>query len=710
MGFDVVSYSASRKYTEDTIEGQGAIKGDKGDKGDPGPAGPQGEQGIQGEIGPQGPKGDTGPQGIQGEQGPKGDTGEIGPKGDKGDNGATGPKGDTGLGIKSINTNAQNHLIITYEDDTTQDAGVITLTKEHTGTYLAEVGTSEGSALAHTIYGMSVQNGTPTPSVPVEIESAKADFRCTGKNLIPYPPYNDGNSKTSNGITFTVNSDGTVTANGTSTAQATYNFIIRLPSGVHKKFPNGRYHASGCPSGGKGNTYRIFFNHTVNGEASDYLEDRGNGGTFTVNGDDFYDDGALIGVQIYISSGYTANNLVFKPMITLADVDDSDYEHYEPYQHKDVTTDLTLRAIEVASTDDYNLVRDGKYYIADTVDWSEDRGYQITRRVGSLDKSKLSDTFHSTVNDRTGAVCYRWTVNYDRQPKIQRRYAILGCCSHFKVGVTNADSDADSLYPEFRQLGYMAISTINPCIYCMLPDTITSVADAQTWLDSADLIIDYTCEPYTEPITSEQAQALLSLKTYDEASYISSTGSVEPSVDLEYAKSEMGAKALTGHNEAYIAQELEGVYGVKNFLDLSLGRSDIPPGITTTFTEDGGIHISGQRTDSQTSDWGLNYTIKGLKKGITYKFTCNQYDVPRVGMYYVSSNITKPTTFTWTQDGDGTFTIYIAKGVTYDATIYPMLRLASIQSDEYQPYAMSNRELTKKIKELETALTELTSQ
>lgn len=44
-GFDVIGYSASRKYTEETIEGAGAIKGDKGD---PGPQGPKGEQGPAG--------------------------------------------------------------------------------------------------------------------------------------------------------------------------------------------------------------------------------------------------------------------------------------------------------------------------------------------------------------------------------------------------------------------------------------------------------------------------------------------------------------------------------------------------------------------------------------------------------------------------------------------------------------------------------------
>lgn len=61
-------------------------------------------------------------------KGPKGDTGETGAKGDTGETGSQGPKGDDGdpgLGIKLVSINQQGHLIITYDDDTTQDAGAI---------------------------------------------------------------------------------------------------------------------------------------------------------------------------------------------------------------------------------------------------------------------------------------------------------------------------------------------------------------------------------------------------------------------------------------------------------------------------------------------------------------------------------------------------------------------------------------------------------
>jgi hypothetical protein len=115
----------SKKYTKDSVEGAGAVKGKNctidsvvditggkrtifkwwldngtaqttnldvmnGAKGDKGETGATGAQGIQGPQGPQGA------QGIQGIQGPKGDTGATGPQGIQGIQGVKGDKGDDG--------------------------------------------------------------------------------------------------------------------------------------------------------------------------------------------------------------------------------------------------------------------------------------------------------------------------------------------------------------------------------------------------------------------------------------------------------------------------------------------------------------------------------------------------------------------------------------------------------------------------------------
>lgn len=77
-----------------------------------------------------------------------------------------------------------------------------------------------------TLYGKTTQAGTPTLDAPVELESVGAGgtigASVTGKNLLPYPYINT--TKTTNGITFTDNGDGSITCVGTATAQAFFNF------------------------------------------------------------------------------------------------------------------------------------------------------------------------------------------------------------------------------------------------------------------------------------------------------------------------------------------------------------------------------------------------------------------------------------------------------------------------------------------------------
>ena len=88
------------------------------------------------------------------------------------------------------------------------------------------------------VYGNSVQDGTPTPEIPVEIQSVgdlvtdtesehygKYNIPITvrGKNLLPYPYIYT--TKTINGVTFTDNGDGSITIDGTATANAVFYLV-----------------------------------------------------------------------------------------------------------------------------------------------------------------------------------------------------------------------------------------------------------------------------------------------------------------------------------------------------------------------------------------------------------------------------------------------------------------------------------------------------
>lgn len=131
----------------------------------------------------------------------------------------------------------------------------------------------------------------------------------TGRNLIPYPYY-DGMSKTENGITFIVNTDGTITVNGTATDRAIY-YI----AGLYSVSPPKNCIMTGCPSGGDSNTYSL----EAYNEDQYYHSDVGSGTLIPAN--------FACRVIIVIRQGTTVNNLVFKPMINYG----SSALPYEPY-------------------------------------------------------------------------------------------------------------------------------------------------------------------------------------------------------------------------------------------------------------------------------------------------------------------------------------------------------------------------------------------
>jgi len=112
----------------------------------PGPEGPRGIQGPPGRdgatgaacqpsnplcIGPPGSTGTPGQVGESGATGPAGETivGPEGPQGPAGADGAPGAPGADGRGIASVQVVEQApnecHLIVTYTDGTTQDAGAV---------------------------------------------------------------------------------------------------------------------------------------------------------------------------------------------------------------------------------------------------------------------------------------------------------------------------------------------------------------------------------------------------------------------------------------------------------------------------------------------------------------------------------------------------------------------------------------------------------
>lgn len=165
-----------------------------------------------------------------------------------------------------------------------------------------------------------------TSYVSEQVADANGKFN---KNLLE----NTATTQTINGVTFTVNDDGSVTANGTATANTGFKLceeILNVKAGVE-------YILSGSPKIAncrldirKNNTmYKDCQVLTGFGVTVNEVLDGGHGASFIPNED------TTVYAFIRISSGVTLNNVTFYPMLRLAsDTDDT----YQPYQENPTFT------------------------------------------------------------------------------------------------------------------------------------------------------------------------------------------------------------------------------------------------------------------------------------------------------------------------------------------------------------------------------------
>jgi predicted phage tail component-like protein len=123
-------------------------------------------------------------------------------------------------------------------------------------------------------------------------------------NLIP----NNLVTQTKNGVTATNNGDGTITINGTCTANTSINYTSNVVLSA------GTYILTGCPEGGSNSTYRL--------AVTSFPYDYGEGSTKTLNVE------TTVQGWINVYQGQTYENLVFSPMVRAASIEDPDFMEY----------------------------------------------------------------------------------------------------------------------------------------------------------------------------------------------------------------------------------------------------------------------------------------------------------------------------------------------------------------------------------------------
>ena len=149
-------------------------------------------------------------------------------------------------------------------------------------------------------YGDTPTDYVPYGYLPMYKGRYKVSDVCQLLDKSKYPA-----TQTVNGVTFTNNGDGSITANETAVATTQIELLRFNPTVNHI------YLCIGCPSGGGYSRYRLeaaVYDNSNNWKTG--FSDTGNGEISSKLEEDRY-----IAIRVQIYAGYTANNLVFKPQL-----------------------------------------------------------------------------------------------------------------------------------------------------------------------------------------------------------------------------------------------------------------------------------------------------------------------------------------------------------------------------------------------------------
>ena len=187
----------------------------------------------------------------------------------------------------------------------------------------------------------------PNPLYPQAINSVGDDgsivVKSRGKNMIPFPYYS-GMSLVTNGITFTVNKDGSVTANGTATDTAYFRFANKNMYSLE----NGKTYAIS-----RGKTENICM-YAQNSSGDFVVLKVGESVKFICN-----DTWRYIGC--YVPKDTTVTNETIYPMLVEVNEDGTYPTEYEPYKSSTTTIPLSEPLRAIGDIKDEITYQDGKW-------------------------------------------------------------------------------------------------------------------------------------------------------------------------------------------------------------------------------------------------------------------------------------------------------------------------------------------------------------
>lgn len=351
-----------------------------------------------------------------------------------------------------------------------------------TGESIAVTDSSSNKLLGLNLYGKSTQDGTPTPEAPVDIVSVgdggSIEGRIYGKSIVGC--YNK-QTITTYGITFTINGDGSVTANGTATGDAN----LSVAEYNNWYLPKGKYKFS---TGIKSNALVLIVG-LKDSENVPYVYGQ-NEIEFVCKNSGTQNGHCVIQIQ----SGRTVSNLTFYPMIRVVSASSS-FEKAKTPQPISISTPNGLGAIPVVdqTITTYTDVS-SQMWCADEIDLA--RGVRVQR---VSENAALTFGSSGTAN---GNVYVYSAYLYGTENVMNTRVI----STHFK-------------WVESGALAYMSSGTMfirntdsSPVVYCA--STISTVEGFNAWVRENNVrFLSILATPIETPLTDEEIAAYKALHT-----------------------------------------------------------------------------------------------------------------------------------------------------------------------------------------------------
>ena len=425
------------------------------------------------------------------------------------------------------------------------------------GSSFIKTGTADGRCLINKIYGMSVQEGVPTPSVPVEIKDLDVKIRNIGKNLIYFPYTRHTEAEFPfiyklNGITFNFQQDGSIILTGTATAEVAvnintpydWNYANDLRRNCTYYLSDGRKdngvrHANGCLQMVllSGDNERLWVGSTID-TGLDSL-------TVTDEIDAKY---TKWGVRVVVQSGQTCNGVVIRPMVSFSD--DTTYVKGLPMDNVK-NMGIVLRALEVEADDNYNLVKDGKYYIADTLEETNER-CQIVRRIGHkvFDGSENWSKADTEITDK-----YRKTIILSNIPSYAQLNTTLTATNKKGYIVSSAYPEAmtNNLLHPYKGAETIALHDTNHWIQ-IYDERYNSNDDMAEWkahLAEEPLVVNYRLyKTEIEKISTTDAQIMYNLISEDGSTTLELASDIDTDMEVMIPTSIATGKSLNAYAQA----------------------------------------------------------------------------------------------------------------------------------------------------------------